>query len=124
VLSDLVVLVVEPDTFIGLDMVLEIESLGGKAVGPVFSLAEAHGAIAQAPVAAALINADIDQNVCELCARLETMSVPHVVHSSSGAPPWGITSAPHFTRPVDARMMLHSLACEVTRLAAVRPQHV
>ena len=118
VLSNLVVLVVEPDTFIGLDMILEIESMGGKAVGPACSLEEAHGAIADAPVSAALINADIDQRVCDLCDRLETMCVPHVVHSSSGTPPWGMTvSAPHFTRPVDARMMLASLAGEVTRLA-------
>ena len=124
-LTDVAVLVVEADTFVGLDIVLEIESMGGTAIGPFCSLVEAQGAMDEAPFAAALINADIDEHVCDLFERLEIMHVPHVAHSSSGIfadNPSG--NAPHFTRPIDSRLMLQSLSCEVLRLEEVWPRRV
>jgi hypothetical protein len=118
VLNDLTVLVVEPDTFVALDLVMEIEAMHGRVVGPAISLDEAHGAIDSTEVSAAVVNADLGGAVCELFERLEIMQLPHVAHSSSGLCPGGWSRpAPHFTRPVDSRVMLRSLLCEVTRIA-------
>jgi hypothetical protein len=42
--------------------------------------------------------------------------LPHVTHSSSGRLPFNSAAqVPHFTRPLDPRLLLQSLLCEVAR---------
>ena len=121
-LTDLAILVIEPDTFLALDIVQEIEALGGTAIGPVASLSEAQSAMNDHHFCAALVNADIDDQVCDLFSRLETLGLPHVAHSASGVR-WCVKDGtPYFTRPIDTRLMLRSLSREVTRLGDERLQ--
>ena len=122
-LNNVTVLVVEPDTFLALDIIQEIEAMGGTAVGQFGSLAEAHDALEDPSVLAALVNSDISDCVCELVARLETMRMPHVVHSACGEPWNARHGALHFRRPIGARRMLQSLSSEVVRLDETRLLH-
>lgn len=110
------VLVVEADAFLAIDVGLEIEAMGGRPLGPVVNVDEAIDVLDAGSVGAAVVNSDVEGHVEHLIERLNGGQLPHVTHSSSGRLPFNSAAqVPHFTRPLDPRLLLQSLLCEVAR---------
>jgi hypothetical protein len=86
-LNGLPILIVEDEQLVALDLALAIEHLDGCPVGPVGTVAEAFALLESAPVAAAILDANLlDRDVTPLAIALVEKSVPFVIHSGTGLP--------------------------------------
>jgi DNA-binding response OmpR family regulator len=86
-LAGMQILIVEDETMVALGLAAAVEDLDGRVVGPVATVADALLLLAEKPVAAAVLDANlIDRDVTPLALALLEKAVPFVVHSGTGLP--------------------------------------
>lgn len=87
-LNGLPILIVEDEHFIAMDLAIAIEDLGGCAVGPVATVAEALALLVSETIKAAILDANLlDRDVTPLALLLVERAVPFVIHTGTGMPP-------------------------------------
>ena len=86
-LDGLPILIVEDQPLVALDLSEIVESLGGRVVGPIASVAEAIARVRQEHVAAAILDANLlDRDVTPLAIELIERGTPFVVYTGTGLP--------------------------------------
>ena len=86
-LKRLPVLIVENEPLIALDLSHAVKDQGGIVIGPVATVADALAILADQPVAAAILDAKLDdRDVTPVAIHLIAQGVPFVIHSGTGLP--------------------------------------
>jgi DNA-binding NtrC family response regulator len=86
-LEGLTILIVEDQHLVGLDLSEMVQSLGGRVIGPIESVAEAMTRLEREPVAAAILDANlVDRDVTPLAMHLLEQGTPFVVYTGKGLP--------------------------------------
>ena len=86
-LSDKPVLIVEDNVYLAMDLSNAVESLQGRVVGPVGTVAEALSLVADEVIAAAILDFELsDSDVIPLARVLIDRRVPFVIHTDNYIP--------------------------------------
>jgi DNA-binding response OmpR family regulator len=119
VLSDKPVLIVEDNVYLAIDLSNAVESLQGRVVGPVGTVAEALSLVADGAVAAAILGFELpNSDVMPLARALIDRRVPFVIHADDYIPSAlsmlrpGI---PVLIKPIEPRDVVSILAQELAR---------
>ena len=118
-LRDKPVLIVEDNVYLALDLSDAVESVKGRVIGPVGTIAEALSLVESQAIAAAVLGFEFpDSDVIPLARALVHKQVPFVVHADNYIPSSlsvlrpGI---PVLIRPIQPRDVVAILAFEVAR---------
>ena len=85
-LNGLPILIVEDDRMIALSLATIIEDMRGLPIGPVVTVEEALQRLATVSVKAAILDANLKQDITPVAMALTERSVPFVIHSGNGEP--------------------------------------
>ncbi len=118
------VLIVEDEILIGLELADAVIDLGGLAVGPVATVAEALVIIENYPIAAAILDANLeDRDITPVALWLAAAGIPLVIHTAKGLPTQLAALRPDLAvvmKPAPARVvvehLLHVIGKAVIRL--------
>ncbi|WP_218006110.1 response regulator [Novosphingobium lentum] len=81
------ILIVEDETLIAMDLAAAVVELDGEVVGPLATVREALLLIDSQVVAAAILDARLqDRDITPVALRLAECGIPFVVHSATGLP--------------------------------------
>jgi DNA-binding NtrC family response regulator len=85
-LNGLPILIVEDDRMIALSLATIIEDMRGLPIGPVGTVEEALQRLETEPVKAAILDANLDQDITPVALALADRAIPFVIHSGNGEP--------------------------------------
>jgi len=86
-LKGLPILIVEDEAVIAMCLAEMIADLGGCVVGPVGKVSDALALIEEAPIAAAILDANLlDRDVTPVALALTERALPFIIHSGTGLP--------------------------------------
>ena len=122
-LTDVRVLIAEDEPFIALDLVLAVGDVGGLAVGPAATVAEALALLEAGPVDAAILDVNLaDRDVTPVVEALVGLGVPIILQTGVGLPPSLADRFPGLAvriKPSSAKVLL----AQLERMLQVQPAH-
>jgi ActR/RegA family two-component response regulator len=86
-LSDKPILIVQDNIYLALDLAAAVEQLAGRVVGPAASVNEALALLDSEPVAAALIDAELQDGIAPIARALVERGLPYVIQASAALGP-------------------------------------
>lgn len=117
-LNGLPILIVEDEAVVAMDLAFAVEQLEGRPIGPVATVAEALALLEKESVAAAILDANLqDRDVTPLALQLVERCVPFVIHTGTGLPAELAARHPHLPvvmKPARSTAVLAALLQEVS----------
>jgi DNA-binding NtrC family response regulator len=118
------ILIVEDECFVALDLASAVEDWDGRVIGPAATVAHALELMESAPIAAAILDAQLaDRDVTPVAMALAERGVPFVIHTGTGLPAEiekVMPDVPVVMKPVRPPVVLACLLNEIRQPRAQR----